>query len=67
MLHEENDHTNAVFLLSWLPDRGTPAHDHGTWAVVAGIEGEEKETMWQRNDDGSKPGNADLEKGTEAT
>ena len=23
MLHEEDDHTNAVFLLSWLPDRGT--------------------------------------------
>ena len=66
MLHEENDHTNAVFLLSWLPDRGTPAHDHGTWAVVASIEGKEKETLWRRNDDGAKPGYADLEQGTEA-
>ncbi len=65
-LHEEEDHTNAVFLLSWLPNRGTPAHDHGTWAVVVGIEGKEKETMWQRNDDGAKPGYADLEQGTEA-
>ncbi|MDA1089155.1 MAG: cysteine dioxygenase family protein [Proteobacteria bacterium] len=65
-LHEEDDHTNAVFLLSWLPDRGTPAHDHGTWAVVAGIEGEEKETMWTRVDDASTPGHAELTKGTEA-
>jgi hypothetical protein len=22
--------------VSWLPGRGTPPHDHGTWAVVAG-------------------------------
>ena len=31
-----------------------------------GIEGEEKETMWRRNDDGAKPGYADLEQGAEA-
>jgi predicted metal-dependent enzyme (double-stranded beta helix superfamily) len=65
-LHEEDDHTNAVFLLSWLPDRGTPAHDHGTWAVVAGVEGKEKETMWTRTDDASKAGHAELDQGTEA-
>ena len=40
-------------------------HDHGTWAVVVGIEGKEKETMWRRNDDGAQPGYADLEQGTE--
>ena len=66
MLHEEDDHANAVFVVSWLPNRGTPPpHDHGTWAVVASIEGKEKETMWRRNDD-AKPGYADLEQGTEA-
>ena len=65
-LHEEDDHTNAVFVLSWLPDRGTPAHDHGTWAVVAGIAGKERETMWTRTDDGSEEGHAELDKGTEA-
>mgnify|MGYP000271161865 FL=1 len=66
MLHEEDDHANAVFVVSWLPNRGTPPHDHGTWAVVASIEGKEKETMWRRNDDDAKPGYADLEQGTEA-
>ena len=35
VLHEEDDHANAVFVVSWLPNRGTPPHDHGAWAVVA--------------------------------
>lgn len=65
-LFEEDDHSNAVFVLSWLPDRGTPAHDHGTWAVVAGIAGAEKETHWNRIDDGSREGYAELEKTSEA-
>ena len=38
-LHEEDDHANAVFVLSWLPNRGSPAHNHKTWGVVVGIEG----------------------------
>ena len=27
VLHEEDDHANAVFVVSWLPNRGTPLHD----------------------------------------
>ena len=61
LLHEEPDHSNAVFLLAWLPGRGTPAHDHKTWGVVIGLEGEEKETWWRRVDDGMRPGCAQLE------
>lgn len=60
LLHEEPDHTLAVFAIAWLPKRGTPAHDHGTWAVVAGIDGKEKNTFWKRLDDGSRPGYAEL-------
>jgi predicted metal-dependent enzyme (double-stranded beta helix superfamily) len=60
LLHEEPDHTLAVFVLAWLPDRGTPAHDHRTWSVVAGIDGNEKNTFWKRIDDGSRPGYAEL-------
>ena len=30
MLHEEPDHTLAVFAVSWRPGRGVPPHDHGT-------------------------------------
>jgi predicted metal-dependent enzyme (double-stranded beta helix superfamily) len=66
-LHEEDDHANAVFVLSWLPNRGSPAHNHKTWGVVVGIEGAETETWWRRLDDGSKPGHAELKRETVST
>ena len=65
LLHEEDNHDLAVFLISWLPDRGTLPHNHATWAVVAGIEGQEQEVEWVRRDDGSKPGYAELERAGE--
>ena len=50
-----------MFAFSWLPNRGTPPHDHGTWAVVAGVLGPEWNTFWRRLDDGTRPGYAKLE------
>jgi predicted metal-dependent enzyme (double-stranded beta helix superfamily) len=60
LLHEEPNHDLAVFAVAWLPGRGTPPHDHGTWAVVVGIDGDETNINWQRLDDGSKPGYAQI-------
>ena len=60
LLHEEPDHSLAVFVVSWLPGRGAPAHDHGTWAVVAGVEGPECNISYKRLDDGTRPGYAEL-------
>jgi predicted metal-dependent enzyme (double-stranded beta helix superfamily) len=62
VLHEEPDHTLAIFAVSWLPDRGTAPHDHGTWAVVVGLDGPERNEFWERSDDRSRPGYADLRK-----
>jgi predicted metal-dependent enzyme (double-stranded beta helix superfamily) len=62
LLFEEPDHTLAVMLLSWLPGRGTPPHDHGTWGVVVGVEGDEVNTFYKRVDDGSREGHAELAK-----
>lgn len=62
LLHEEPDHTLAILALSWLPDRGTQPHDHGTWAVVAGVDGLEKNEFFERADDRSRPGYAELTK-----
>lgn len=67
LLHEEPDHTLAVMAVSWLPGRGTPAHDHGTWAVVAGVDGPEKNEFFERLDDRQKPGYAELKKIAEKT
>jgi predicted metal-dependent enzyme (double-stranded beta helix superfamily) len=60
LLHEEPDHSLAVFAVSWLPGRGTPPHDHGTWAVVCGVEGVERNIRYKRLDDGTRPGHAEL-------
>lgn len=60
LLHEEAGHELAVFIASWLPGRGTPPHDHGTWAVVVGLKGRERNTRWRRVDDATRPGYAEL-------
>ena len=62
ILHEEPNHDLAVFLISWLPNRGTLPHNHKTWAVVVSMEGEEQEVSFDRLDDGGKPGFADLKR-----
>jgi predicted metal-dependent enzyme (double-stranded beta helix superfamily) len=59
-LHEEPDHTLAIFVVTWLPGDETPPHDHGTWAVIAGLDGQETNHWWKRADDGSVPGFADV-------
>lgn len=61
LLHEEPDHSLAILVLSWLPGRGTPPHDHGTWAVVAGVDGVERNVRYNRIDDGSRDDYAELE------
>src|SRR5262245_27277540 len=60
LLHEEPDHTLAIFAGSWLPGRGAPPHNHGTWAVVAGVVGAEKNTLWTRVDIRRRSGYAEL-------
>jgi predicted metal-dependent enzyme (double-stranded beta helix superfamily) len=62
LLREEPDHSLAIFVVSWLPHRGTVPHDHGTWAVVAGVDGPEKNEFFERRDDRSRPGYAELKK-----
>ena len=61
LIHEEPDHTLPVFVVSWLPGRGAPPHDHGTWAVVAGVEGVERNIRYRRIDDRSRQDYAELQ------
>lgn len=60
LLFEEDNHDLAVFVIAWAPGKGLAAHNHKTWAVVSGIEGQEHETNYARQDDGARPGYADL-------
>ena len=67
VLHEESDHALAVFVVTWLPGRSTAPHDHGTWAVIAGLEGTERNALWERLDDRTRPGHADVRRTGERT
>ena len=60
LLHEEPDHSLTIMAVSWLPHRGAPPHDHGTWAVLAGVDGVERNVLYERMDDRSRPGYAEL-------
>ena len=61
LLHEEEDHSLAVLAVSWAPGMGVGPHDHGTWAVVAGVDGVERNTRYKRLDDRRNPEYAELE------
>jgi predicted metal-dependent enzyme (double-stranded beta helix superfamily) len=61
LLSEENDHRFALYLSTGLPGRSSPPHNHTTWAVIVGIEGEEENRIYDRLDDGSVPGKGSVE------
>lgn len=60
LLSEENDHRYALYLSTGLPGRTSPPHNHTTWAVIVGIDGEEENRIYERLDDGSVPGKANV-------
>ena len=55
-LSEDADHRFALYLNAALPGRESPPHDHTTWAVIVGIDGEEANKVYERTDDRSTPG-----------
>lgn len=59
-LSEDQDHRFALYLNACLPGRASPPHDHTTWAVIVGIDGEEENTVYERIDDGSIAGRGDV-------
>jgi predicted metal-dependent enzyme (double-stranded beta helix superfamily) len=66
VLHEEPDHSLLVEVIVWAPGKGVSPHDHQTWGVVVGLDGTERNTFWQRKDDGSRKGHAILKAHHEA-
>lgn len=60
LLSEENDHRFALYLSTGRPGRSSPPHNHTTWAVITGIDGEEENRVYDRLDDGSVPGKAQV-------
>jgi predicted metal-dependent enzyme (double-stranded beta helix superfamily) len=46
-LHEEPDHSLLVLVVTLGAGRHTAPHDHGTWALVAGLDGQETNRRWR--------------------
>jgi predicted metal-dependent enzyme (double-stranded beta helix superfamily) len=61
LVYRPGDRIFSVMAGNWLPGQTTPIHDHLTWAVVGVCDGEERETIYRRTDDGSNPKRARLE------
>ncbi|MDG1441091.1 MAG: cysteine dioxygenase family protein [Pseudomonadales bacterium] len=61
LLSDEDDGDFSLYLISVLPVGPSPIHDHGTFAVIAGLDGDEENTIYKRLDDGSVEGKASLE------
>lgn len=65
LIYMPKDRLFSVNGAVWLPGQTTPIHDHLTWAMVGLCEGEERESIYKRTDDGTNPKLARLELASE--
>ena len=56
LLHKDDDGQYALYMSSSISDQKPPPHNHSTWAIIVGIQGEERNWLFERTDDGSVPG-----------
>ena len=66
-LSEDPGHGVALYASAGVPGKRQPPHNHTTWAVIAGVYGDEHNVFYQRTDDRSTPGRGALRKTGELT
>src|SRR4029077_18171041 len=65
LIHMQMDHMVSIIGGVWHPGQTAPIHDHLTWALIGVYDGEEREALFRRTDDGSNPKIAKIEKASE--
>lgn len=67
LIHEDPKKRFVVVSLVWGPGQGTPIHDHSTWGVAGILTNELRIVNYDRLDDGSRPGYAELREASSIT
>ena len=65
LIHMPKDERFSIIGGVWHPGQTTPIHDHLTWALIGVYDGEEREALFRRTDDGSNLKIAKIEKVSE--
>lgn len=60
LLQEDPDGRFALYMSVGTGGKLTPPHDHTTWAVIVSVKGKELNLLFDRLDDGSVPGKAEI-------
>ena len=60
-ISEDSDHRYALYATVGAAGISVPPHNHTTWAVIVGVYGDELNRFYERTDDASKEGYAELE------
>lgn len=47
-LFQDHDFPLTVQMVAWLPGTPSPIHNHGTWGIVAVVNGQEKNRFWRK-------------------
>ncbi len=55
MLYDEPGYPLTVQMVAWAAGQASPIHNHGTWGLVAMLDGEEQNNFWQRAGDPEQP------------
>ncbi|MEM9508650.1 MAG: cupin [Cyanobacteria bacterium P01_E01_bin.35] len=59
-LYREPDYPLTVQMVAWKPGTSSPIHNHGTWGIVALIDGTEKNRFWKRSPTAEFPDKLEL-------